>query len=352
MLTGRGVTVVRRRPRDVGRGAHRRLPRPGGGGRRPGGAPLPRGAARPPSTQPDRHPSAPLGHPGRPGHPGDGHPRHREPVALAHVVPAVGGPAAHVARPARPPGGLGDPGPRHAPGRAYTVLPQVRGRYRIGPLTVDVTDPFALTRLQMEFDEHEDLLVTPEIEDLERSPDPSAGTSFGSSRARQLFRTGEEYYTMRQYQEGDDLRRLHWASVARTGAADDPPGRVDAARERARVPRQPRGRRRPDRTHPPFERAVSVAATLGALLTRNGVHPAPEPRPRCRPTPVTEDRFLDTLAALGHSSSRTAGPALTHLRAGASADTSLVMVGATPAPGELTSTIRGGLGLRPEARRT
>ena len=208
---------------------------------------------------------------------------------------------------------------------SYSVLPQVRGRYRIGPLAVDVTDAFALTRLQMEFDEHEDLLVTPEIEDLERSPDPSAGMSFGSSRARQLFRTGEEYYTMRQYQEGDDLRRLHWASVARTGQLmirqDESTRRASGLvflDNRAAAVGQ---------THTaPFERAVSVAATLGVLLTRKGfvlrVSTADVP-----PTPVTEDRFLDTLAALGHSASRTAGPALANLRAGAAADTSLVLVG-------------------------
>ena len=229
---------------------------------------------------------------------------------------------------------------------SYTVLPQVRGRYRIGPLAVDVTDAFALTRLQMEFDEHEDLLVTPEIEDLERSPDPSAGMSFGSSRARQLFRTGEEYYTMRQYQEGDDLRRLHWASVARTGQLmirqDESTRRASGLvflDNRAAAVGQ---------THTaPFERAVSVAATLGVLLTRKGfvlrVSTADVP-----PTPVTEDRFLDTLAALGHSASRTAGPALTNLRAGAAADTSLVLVGGIPAPGEVTSTIRAASGYGPK----
>jgi uncharacterized protein (DUF58 family) len=229
---------------------------------------------------------------------------------------------------------------------SYTVLPQVRGRYRIGPLAVDVTDAFALTRLQMEFDEHEDLLVTPEIEDLERSSDPSAGMSFGSSRARQLFRTGEEYYTMRQYQEGDDLRRLHWASVARTGQLmirqDESTRRASGLvflDNRAAAVGQ---------THTaPFERAVSVAATLGVLLTRKGfvlrVSTADVP-----PTPVTEDRFLDTLAALGHSASRTAGPALTNLRAGAAADTSLVLVGGIPAPGEVTSTIRAASGYGPK----
>ncbi|HSH31994.1 MAG TPA: DUF58 domain-containing protein, partial [Actinomycetota bacterium] len=108
--------------------------------------------------------------------------------------------------------------PRGSQRVSYTVLPQTRGRYRLGPLSVDITDPFALTRQRLEFDERDELLVTPEIEDLLGGSDGAVGQSFGASRARQLFRTGEEYYTMRGYQEGDDLRRIHWPSVARTGA--------------------------------------------------------------------------------------------------------------------------------------
>ncbi|MDH5224295.1 MAG: DUF58 domain-containing protein, partial [Actinomycetota bacterium] len=100
---------------------------------------------------------------------------------------------------------------------AYTLLPQTRGRYRLGPLAVDVSDPFALTRQRLEFEEYDDLLVTPEIEDLMAAPDSGLGPNWGATRARQLFRTGEEYHTMRQYQLGDDLRRIHWPSVARTG---------------------------------------------------------------------------------------------------------------------------------------
>ena len=48
----------------------------------------------------------------------------------------------------------------------YTLVPQSRGRYLLGPLVVDVSDPFALSRFRLQFDEREELLVTPEIEDL------------------------------------------------------------------------------------------------------------------------------------------------------------------------------------------
>jgi uncharacterized protein (DUF58 family) len=38
---------------------------------------------------------------------------------------------------------------RRAQRVSYSVLPQVRGRYRIGPLTIDVSDPFGLRRRRL-----------------------------------------------------------------------------------------------------------------------------------------------------------------------------------------------------------
>lgn len=228
---------------------------------------------------------------------------------------------------------------------SYTVLPQTRGRYRLGPLTVDVSDPFALTRQRLEFDERDDLLVTPEIEDLFATPDSAIGQSWGASRARQLFRTGEEYYTMRQYQEGDDLRRIHWPSVARTGALMI---RQDESSRRASglVFLDNRGQAIGQMHSPAFERAVSVAATLGVMLAQRGftLRLATAENP---PAAVSEERFLDALSGISHAQARSIGPSLAHLRAGASADTSLVFVSAPPAPGELASLIRAGAGFGP-----
>jgi uncharacterized protein (DUF58 family) len=224
----------------------------------------------------------------------------------------------------------------------YTLVPQSRGRYLLGPLVVDVSDPFALTRLRLEFDERDELLVAPEIEDLGAAPDPASGPSFGASRARQLFRTGEEYYTMRPYQEGDDLRRIHWPSVARTGELMI---RQDESTRRAsgliffdtRVAAL-------GRTHTPaFERGVSVAASVGVLLARRGfvLRLATTELPAAA---LSEDRFLDALTGISHAEARSIGPALAHLRAGSSPDTSLVFVSAPPVPAELGSLIRAGAG--------
>src|SRR6266508_2838024 len=106
--------------------------------------------------------------------------------------------------------------PRSKQRVTYTLAPEVRGRYSLGPLSVDVSDPFALTKLRIGFDQRDDLVVTPEIERLEAGPASPFGGANGLSLARHLFRTGDDFYTMRQYQEGDDLRRIHWPSVARS----------------------------------------------------------------------------------------------------------------------------------------
>ena len=224
----------------------------------------------------------------------------------------------------------------------YTLVPQSRGRYLLGPLVVDVSDPFALSRLRLEFDEREELLVSPEIEDLGAAPDPASGPSFGASRARQLFRTGEEYYTMRSYQEGDDLRRIHWPSVARTGELMI---RQDESTRRASglVFLDTRAAAL-GRTHTPaFERGVSAAASVGVLLARRGfvLRLGTTELPAAA---LSEDRFLDALTGISHAEVRSIGPALAHLRAGSSPDTSLVFVSAPPVPAELGSLIRAGAG--------
>lgn len=229
---------------------------------------------------------------------------------------------------------------------SYAILPQVRGRYHLGPLTVDVTDPFALVRQRLEFESREELVVVPEVEDLSTAPESSFGFNAGASRARQLFRTGEEYYTMRQYQEGDDLRRLHWPSVARTGELmirqDESSRRSNGlvfldTREGALG--QTRG--------PAFERAVSVAATLGALLARGGFS-LRLATSDVAPAPLPEDRFLEALASVSHTRVRSIAPALAHLRAGAASDTTFVLVGAPPPPGELADLIRSGSAFGPK----
>jgi len=252
------------------------------------------------------------------------------------------------------PAGLGRPArlvltgiAAHGSARAsYSLVAQSRGRYSFGPLSIDVSDPFALTRSRVEFAGRDDLVVTPVVEELESGPSSPFGQTSGLSLAKHLFRTGEEFFTMRAYQEGDDLRRIHWPSVARGAELMI---RQDESTRRASglVFFDTRGSAL-GRTHTPaFERGVSAAASIGVLLARRGfvLRLGTTELPAAA---LSEERFLDALTALSHTELRSVGPALAHLRAGASPETSLVFVSAPPVPGELAALIRAGSGFGPK----
>jgi uncharacterized protein (DUF58 family) len=222
----------------------------------------------------------------------------------------------------------------------YTLAPQRRGRYSLGPLTIDLSDPFALTKVRVEFDEREELIVTPEVEDLVGGPNSPFGMTSGLAMARNLFRTGDEFYTMRPYVTGDDLRRIHWPSVARSGELmirqDESTRRSTAVlfvdtRETAI-----------GQIHSPaFEKAISAAASVGVLLVRYGftLKLATSQLP---PQRVTEELLLDTLAGTAHHMARSLSTGLGRLRMAAAADTTLVLVSAPPPPPELASLVQAG----------
>ena len=222
----------------------------------------------------------------------------------------------------------------------YSITPHQRGRYVLGPLTVDMSDPFALTKLRVEFDEREELVVTPEVEPLGGGPDSPFGVASGFALAKHLFRTGDEFYTMRPYVEGDDLRRIHWPSVARSGELmirQDESTRRSTAVLFADTRDSAVGQ-----SHTPcFEKVVSATASLGILLVRYGfsLKLATTQMP---PQRVGEEALLDALAGVSHQSSRALSTGLNRLRMVAASDTTLVVVGAPPAPTELPSWIRAG----------
>ena len=108
-------------------------------------------------------------------------------------------------------------GAHQASSVAYTVRAEVRGRYAIGPLVIRLTDPFGLCELNRSFPSTERLTVIPRVVRLPqvRLAGEYAGT--GESRSRSVAVHGEDDAATREYRRGDDLRRVHWRSTARTG---------------------------------------------------------------------------------------------------------------------------------------
>jgi Protein of unknown function DUF58 len=100
---------------------------------------------------------------------------------------------------------------------AYPVRSNLRGRYTIGPLSVRVTDPFGLVELRHHFATTDTLVVAPEPQQLPLVRLPGEWSGSGETRPRSLAAAGEEDVTVRAYQIGDDMRRVHWRATAHHG---------------------------------------------------------------------------------------------------------------------------------------
>lgn len=99
----------------------------------------------------------------------------------------------------------------------YQVRSDVRGRFTVGPMAIRVQDPFGLVELGRAFRTTSSLVVTPPLTALPPINLGGAGTGSGDNRPRAFAVGSAEDVTVRDYRRGDDLRRVHWPSSARTG---------------------------------------------------------------------------------------------------------------------------------------
>ena len=226
---------------------------------------------------------------------------------------------------------IGDLPPGARQTASYELVAGTRGRYAIGPLSALVSDPFDLVRRPVQLPGREDLIVFPEVEDLGGRPTAAATGGAGESVVRDLFRSGEEFYTMRGYELGDDLRRIHWPSVARTGELMI---RQDESARRATAVVLLDTRERAWTSPAAFERAVSAAASVGAHYLRGGfaLRVATADRP---PVAAGRDRFLDLLAVVRTTRAQQLTPAIEQVRVALAGGAALVMVTGVPGPEEV-----------------
>lgn len=222
----------------------------------------------------------------------------------------------------------------------YSFVCRTRGRYLIGPATLDISDPFALSKMRVEFRDRDELVVYPEVEALRTGVAAPYGSGAGDSNSRQLFRTGDEFYTMREYQLGDDLRRIHWPSVARRGRLmirqDE-----SARRSSATIFLDTRVSALGPSGSPAFEKAVSAAASVGSFLSHSGFSLRVGIAGGL-PVSMTAEAMLEMLAAVWHTPGRAMAHVLHPLRSGALVGSTLVAVTALPGPEEIAALTRVG----------
>ena len=190
----------------------------------------------------------------------------------------------------------------------YEVRSDQRGRFTIGPLRVRIADVFGLVELSASFANTGTLTVTPKVVPLSGSTATGSWSSEGANRTRMATAAGEDDVIPRAYQQGDELRRVHWRSTARYGE-------LMVRREeqhwqdRAVILLDTRASAHAGSgAGSSFEYAVSAAASVGVHLARAGL----DARLVTDAGPIAagaafEDALLDTLAVM--TPSRSAGPA-------------------------------------------
>jgi len=152
----------------------------------------------------------------------------------------------------------------------YPVRSDVRGRYRVGPLRLRLTDPFGLVELTRSFTATDRLTVVPAVHPLPAVSLSGAWHAGGDSVARAVAVRGEDDAATREYRHGDDLRKVHWRSTARAGKLmvrrEERPWQSSAT---LLLDTRAAGHRG-DGPGSSFEWAVSAAASIGVHLGRVG----------------------------------------------------------------------------------
>jgi uncharacterized protein (DUF58 family) len=101
---------------------------------------------------------------------------------------------------------------------AHYVLRAVRrGRYPVERAAVVVEDPFGLERRELRLDEPAPLVVYPRLVELDRLFTESGAHAREGRRLLLRRPSGYDLHSVRDYVEGDSLRKVHWRTTARRG---------------------------------------------------------------------------------------------------------------------------------------
>lgn len=145
----------------------------------------------------------------------------------------------------------------------YGLYPLVRGRWPLGPALVHCSDPFGLLSADTPVGQPQQVPVWPAVVDLSGT----AGALMGhADRVVLGARTpSPDDASLRDYRDGDDLRRVHWPSTARRGTmlvrSDERAGHRPAT-VILDPPRDPLA----------LERAITAAASVAVSVLTSG-HP-------------------------------------------------------------------------------
>lgn len=214
----------------------------------------------------------------------------------------------------------------------YELQPGWRGRHQVGPAERSLADGLGLAVIRTVIPGTTELLVTPRVEPLTNL---RGASGLGVSADTTLLRTGmgsADDALIREYRHGDDVRRIHWRSTARTGdlmvrreeRSWDPSATVLIDNRASAY-----SRRTPDDR---LEWAVSAAASISIHLLANGfdlnlVEADGTILSPHRAVSGREALVLEQLADLAVQSVPTLGPALAAASSGAEGQLLIAILG-------------------------
>jgi uncharacterized protein (DUF58 family) len=97
----------------------------------------------------------------------------------------------------------------------YVLEKVPRGRYAFDNVRAELSDPFALERAVVELPAPGALLVYPRLVRLGPLFTESGARSHDGQRLLLRRHSGFELHSVREYEQGESLRRVHWPSTAR-----------------------------------------------------------------------------------------------------------------------------------------
>lgn len=95
------------------------------------------------------------------------------------------------------------------------VMAPYRGLWAIGPVTAALSDVLGLTEKKWTSRRETYFVVHPRVQRLPVPRRLATAISDGLAKRHVPSRRGTDFHAVREYQDGDDLRRLHWRSTAR-----------------------------------------------------------------------------------------------------------------------------------------
>ena len=153
-------------------------------------------------------------------------------------------------------------------------LPQLRrGRYTVGPTSVIASDPFGLVTADTRSTDTAQLWVQPKTVALAPLTLPIAWRDGAATLSHSVGSGGSDDASVREFRHGDDLRKIHWRSTAKTGSLmvrqEDRPWHGESL-----VLLDTRALAYPVLPHedesPALEWAITAAASIGCHLAERG----------------------------------------------------------------------------------